>query len=221
MLPSNKIKVGSGCEGDFFPPNGNSAVRRPRIAPPRCRLCFPNLQIWSPKQHHLVGVYFLPNLTLSFWASTTCSVQPPCQDAAETCPGAVLCFATKILPWCITYFLSTYNAPWIVIFPDVPLHPINSSTFLSRNQRKMPRGSLGPGEKEEEARHNASYPFQDRQAVLGAPLADLSSHQRVSESHNIFRCSLWEPCTGEPGLWRLFLLPPWACGAILLPKFLG
>lgn len=38
-------------------------------------------------------------------------------------------------------------------------------------------------------------------------LADLSSHQRVSKSCNIFQCSLRELCTRELGLWWLFLLP--------------
>lgn len=42
----------------------------------------------------------------------------------------------------------------------------------------MPRGYLGPGRKEKEVRHNPRYSLQDQQVVLGAPLADVSSHQR-------------------------------------------
>lgn len=83
MLPSNKIKVRPGCEWNFFPPNRNSAIQQPRVAPPSRRLCFPNLQIWALKWHHFVTVYFLLNLTLSFWAPTTCLVQPLHRDTAK------------------------------------------------------------------------------------------------------------------------------------------
>lgn len=88
-----------------------------------------------------------------------------------------------------------------------PYVPSALAHFSLGNWSGMPGGSLEPGGKEEEARHSPSYSLLDRQAVLGAALADLSSHQRVSKSCNIFQCSPQEPCTRELGLWWLFPLP--------------
>lgn len=236
MLPSNKIKVGSGCKGDFFPPDQELWVRQPRVAPPPHHLRFPNLQIWALMQRNLVGVYFLPNLISWFWASATRSVQPLRRDAAEISPGAPLYFATEILPWWVIYFLSTYSVPRTAIFPRKHFSSQETgvdsevSPYVPSTPAHLPletcagcpggEGFLGP-EGKEKARQNTSYSLQDRQSVLGAPLADLSSHQRVSESHNISRCSPREPCTGEPGLRPLLPLPPWARSIISFPEFLG
>lgn len=48
------------------------------------------------------------------------------------------------------------------------------------------RGLFEAREDEKEARHNPSYTLQDQQVVLGAPLADLSSHQRGCPKAAIF-----------------------------------
>lgn len=147
--------------------------------------------------HHLVGVYFLSNLTSSVWASTPCLVQPPRHDADEMSLGGALYLATEILLWCVTFFLSTCNAPRAVIYPrkrfssreagaDSKISPDVPST--SAHFSLDARWQFGTWGKEK-ARHRPRFFCQDRQAVLGVPLADLSSHQRVSKSQNIFQRS--------------------------------